>query len=42
MEQVGAVYVSQDLKFKAPLLVGEPFLAEVEVRAIVKLRQHAK
>lgn len=38
----GAVYVSQDLKFKAPLLVGQSFLAEVEVCTIVKLRQQAK
>ncbi|CAM6126504.1 unnamed protein product [Calypogeia fissa] len=38
----GAVYVSQDLKFKAPLLVDQPFVAEVEVCTIVKLRQQAK
>ncbi|CAM6122923.1 unnamed protein product [Calypogeia fissa] len=38
----GAVYVSQDLMFKAPLLVDQPFIAEVEVCTIVKLRQQAK
>ncbi|KAH9535647.1 hypothetical protein CY35_17G064100 [Sphagnum magellanicum] len=36
----GAVYVSQSLQFRAPLLVGEPVCAEVEVTGITKLRHH--
>lgn len=36
----GAVYVSQTLNFKAPVLVGDALRAQVEVIAIKKLRRH--
>lgn len=38
--QDGAVYVSQTLNFRSPVLVGDAVCAEVEVTAIKKLRHH--
>ncbi|KAG0575687.1 hypothetical protein M758_5G025100 [Ceratodon purpureus] len=36
----GAVYVSQTLNFRSPVLVGDALCAEVEVTAVKKLRHH--
>lgn len=38
--QDGAVYVSQTLNFRTPVLVGDDLCAEVEVIAVKKLRHH--
>lgn len=38
--QDGAVYVSQTLSFRSPVLVGDALCAEVEVTAVKKLRHH--